>query len=121
MKPSEQWARQGFAAGPLDAHEMITLEEIGVRNLAFGSDDIHTEGTWPNTRASGQAHSPVSLKRFAGPWWLATLASPQGNAAIDDERMPGYEGRCVRCEKHRSAFYLADVTDAAQWSDWNRG
>ena len=25
--------------------------EIGVGNLAFGSDDIHTEGTWPRTRS----------------------------------------------------------------------
>lgn len=51
MKPSEQWARQGFAAGPLDATEIAQVRELGVRNLAFGSDDIHTEGTWPNTRA----------------------------------------------------------------------
>jgi len=50
MKPSEQWARQGFAAGPLDAQEIRHLDEVGVANLAFGSDDIHTEGTWPNTR-----------------------------------------------------------------------
>jgi predicted TIM-barrel fold metal-dependent hydrolase len=51
MKPTEQWARQGFAAGPLDEREIVTLNDVGVRNLAFGSDDIHTEGTWPNTRA----------------------------------------------------------------------
>ena len=50
MKPSEQWARQGFAAGPLDARETTHLADIGVNNLAFGSDDIHTEGTWPRTR-----------------------------------------------------------------------
>lgn len=51
MKPSEQWARQGFAAGPLDAREIASLSETGIKNLAFGSDDIHTEGTWPNTRS----------------------------------------------------------------------
>jgi len=51
MKPSEQWARQGFAAGPLDARETADLSEIGANNLAFGSDDIHTEGTWPRTRS----------------------------------------------------------------------
>jgi predicted TIM-barrel fold metal-dependent hydrolase len=51
MKPSEQWARQGFAAGPLDARETVSLADIGVNNLAFGSDDIHTEGTWPRTRS----------------------------------------------------------------------
>lgn len=50
MKPSEQWARQGFAAGPLDATEISRVGQLGVRNLAFGSDDIHTEGTWPHTR-----------------------------------------------------------------------
>jgi predicted TIM-barrel fold metal-dependent hydrolase len=51
MKPSEQWARQGFAAGPLDAHEISLVNTIGgSKNLAFGSGYIHTEGTWPNTR-----------------------------------------------------------------------
>jgi predicted TIM-barrel fold metal-dependent hydrolase len=50
MKPSEQWARQGFAAGPLDAREIGLRHEVGVKNLAFGSDYIHTEGTWPSTR-----------------------------------------------------------------------
>lgn len=50
MKPSEQFARQGFAAGPLDLSETTNLDEISYKNLCFGSDDIHTEGTWPNTR-----------------------------------------------------------------------
>ncbi|MBB5498667.1 amidohydrolase family protein [Paraburkholderia sp. MM5384-R2] len=50
MKPSEQWARQGFAAGPLDQNEVSKLDQLGAANLAFGSDYIHTEGTWPNTR-----------------------------------------------------------------------
>ena len=50
MKPSEQWARQGFAAGPLDAREVSLRHEVGVGNLLFGSDYIHTEGTYPNTR-----------------------------------------------------------------------
>jgi hypothetical protein len=50
MKPSEQWARQGFAAGPLDAKEVGQRHAVGVSNLLFGSDYIHTEGTFPNTR-----------------------------------------------------------------------
>lgn len=50
MKPSEQWARQGFCAGPLDAREVSHRHEVGVDNLMFGSDYIHTEGTFPNTR-----------------------------------------------------------------------
>lgn len=51
LKPSEQWARQGFAAGPLDLREVAERHDVGVANLAFGSDYIHTEGTWPSTRA----------------------------------------------------------------------
>jgi predicted TIM-barrel fold metal-dependent hydrolase len=50
MKPSEQWARQGFCAGPLDAREIQHRHEVGIANLLFGSDYIHTEGTFPNTR-----------------------------------------------------------------------
>jgi len=50
MKPSEQWARQGFCAGPLDAREISQRHEVGVGNLLFGSDYIHTEGTFPNTQ-----------------------------------------------------------------------
>jgi predicted TIM-barrel fold metal-dependent hydrolase len=50
MKPSEQWARQGFCAGPLDRHEISQRHVVGVKNLLFGSDYIHTEGTFPNTR-----------------------------------------------------------------------
>jgi predicted TIM-barrel fold metal-dependent hydrolase len=50
MKPSEQWARQGFCAGPLDAKEIAQRHTVGVGNLLFGSDYIHTEGTFPNTR-----------------------------------------------------------------------
>jgi predicted TIM-barrel fold metal-dependent hydrolase len=50
MKPSEQWARQGFCAGPLDAAEIASRNDVGVGNLMFGSDYIHTEGTFPNTR-----------------------------------------------------------------------
>jgi predicted TIM-barrel fold metal-dependent hydrolase len=50
MQPSEQWARQGFAAGPLDAREIAQRHTVGVGNLMFGSDYIHTEGTFPNTR-----------------------------------------------------------------------
>ena len=80
MKPSEMWARQGFAAGPLDARETAHLGEIGVGNLAFGSDDIHTEGTWPRTRhhlASITAHLPEDQR-----WALVA-----GNAA----RMFGFD------------------------------
>ncbi len=50
MKPSEQWARQGFCAGPLDAREIAGRQAVGVGSLLFGSDYIHTEGTYPSTR-----------------------------------------------------------------------
>lgn len=50
MSPSEQFARQGFAAGPLDINETNNLDQFDYKNLCFGSDDIHTEGSWPNTR-----------------------------------------------------------------------
>ena len=49
MKPSEQWARQGVCAGPLDTAEVADRVRVGVANLLFGSDYVHTEETFPNT------------------------------------------------------------------------
>lgn len=80
MKPSEQWARQGFCAGPLDAKEISLRQKLGVQCLMFGSDYIHTEGTFPNTR-------PHLAKILAGVPSDEAYAIVAGNAA----RMFGFD------------------------------
>lgn len=50
MSPSEQWARQGFAAGPLQSEEVEGRHRLGVETLCFGSDFIHTESSYPHSR-----------------------------------------------------------------------
>ena len=50
MKPSEQWARQGYCAGPLNQREIAARHETGIPNLCFGSDFIHTESCYPHSR-----------------------------------------------------------------------
>jgi predicted TIM-barrel fold metal-dependent hydrolase len=80
MKPSEQWARQGFCAGPLDAREIEHRHDVGIRNLLFGSDYIHTEGTFPNTR-------PHLAKILAGVPNDEAWAIVAGNA----ERLFGFD------------------------------
>lgn len=51
MLPSEQWRASCFGAGPLRPADIEARHRIGVETLAFGSDFIHIEGTYPNTRA----------------------------------------------------------------------
>ena len=80
MKPSEQWARQGFCAGPLDSQEVAIRHQVGVNNLLFGSDYIHTEGTFPNTR-------PHLAKILAGVPREEAWSIVAGNAA----RMFGFD------------------------------
>src|SRR6185295_10371158 len=49
-KPSEYW-RDNCIAGASFVHkvEIEMRDEIGVRNILFGRDYPHPEGTWPNT------------------------------------------------------------------------
>lgn len=49
-KPSEYWADNCFVgASFLARYEVAARHTVGVRNLAWGSDYPHVEGTWPNT------------------------------------------------------------------------
>mgnify|MGYP003338753213 CR=1 FL=1 len=49
MKPSEYWRRQCYVGA--SAHstraEIEARDKIGVRNIMWGSDYPHPEGTWP--------------------------------------------------------------------------
>jgi hypothetical protein len=49
-RPSAYWAEHGFAgASFIHRAELEDRHNIGVRNLMFGRDYPHPEGTWPNT------------------------------------------------------------------------
>ena len=50
LLPSEMWRRQGFASGPLEVEDVAGRYEVGVENIAWGSDYPHAEGTWPISR-----------------------------------------------------------------------
>ncbi|MDT3441906.1 MULTISPECIES: amidohydrolase family protein [unclassified Pseudofrankia] len=50
MTPTEQWKASCFAAGPLSKADVALRERIGVETIAFGSDFIHVEGTYPHSR-----------------------------------------------------------------------
>jgi predicted TIM-barrel fold metal-dependent hydrolase len=50
LMPSEQFRRQGFAAGPLKPEEVAARHALGVGNLMWGSDFPHPEGTSPHSR-----------------------------------------------------------------------
>jgi predicted TIM-barrel fold metal-dependent hydrolase len=51
MKPGEYFARNCWmAASVMGPAEIERRHQIGVRNLMWGSDYPHPEGTWPNTR-----------------------------------------------------------------------
>jgi len=51
MKPSEYFDRQVFlGASCMPRREAERRYEIGVENIAWGSDYPHPEGTWPHTR-----------------------------------------------------------------------
>jgi len=102
MKPSEQWARQGFCAGPLDAKEIDQRHTVGVGNLLFGSDYIHTEGTFPNTRPHLAEHGEedpresrlLQLDR-------ARLARRQVPILQGQGAAPGQVGQDARCRYQR--------------------
>jgi hypothetical protein len=44
------WSRQFFASGPLEKEDVAARHEVGIDNLAWGSDYPHSEGTWPISR-----------------------------------------------------------------------
>jgi predicted TIM-barrel fold metal-dependent hydrolase len=47
MRPSEYWARQGFAGSSIMTHyEIAHRHDIGVANMMFGTDFPHPEGTF---------------------------------------------------------------------------
>jgi predicted TIM-barrel fold metal-dependent hydrolase len=49
-KPSEYWASNCYIAQPYPApFEIDLLHEVGTKNLMWGADYPHQEGTWPNT------------------------------------------------------------------------
>jgi predicted TIM-barrel fold metal-dependent hydrolase len=53
MKPSDYFHRNVFlGASCMPRREAECRHEIGVGNIAWGTDFPHPEGTWPNTRAS---------------------------------------------------------------------
>ena len=53
LKPSEYFARNVLVgASCMPRREAERRREIGVENIAWGSDFPHPEGTWPNTAAN---------------------------------------------------------------------
>lgn len=51
LSPSQYWTRNCFIGGSfLAPYEVAARDVVGIRNLCWGSDYPHTEGTWPNTR-----------------------------------------------------------------------
>ena len=52
LRPSEYWARQCFlgASPPAGRAEVEARHAIGVRNILWGSDYPHAEGSWPWSR-----------------------------------------------------------------------
>jgi predicted TIM-barrel fold metal-dependent hydrolase len=52
MLPTEQWRASCFAAGPIGKADVAVRDRIGVETILFGSDFIHVEGTYPNSRAT---------------------------------------------------------------------
>lgn len=52
MKPSEYWYRQGYlgASPPVGPREVRARDKVGTRNIMWGSDYPHREGTWPYTQ-----------------------------------------------------------------------
>jgi predicted TIM-barrel fold metal-dependent hydrolase len=47
MRPSDYWARQGFAGSSIMTHyEVAHRNDIGVANMMFGTDFPHPEGTF---------------------------------------------------------------------------
>ena len=50
LLPSEMWHRQFCACGPLETEDIDGRHQVGVANIAWGSDYPHSEGTWPISR-----------------------------------------------------------------------
>jgi len=49
--PSEYWATNCFLSGSFLAHYEVEMrDEVGLRNLMWGTDYPHMEGTWPHTK-----------------------------------------------------------------------
>lgn len=72
-KPSEYWVDHCMvAASFISRGEVAMREEIGIQNLAFGTDYPHPEATWPTTRAwlngafSGQGVSEQDARLILG-------------------------------------------------------
>jgi predicted TIM-barrel fold metal-dependent hydrolase len=65
MRPSEYWRRNCYIAGSfLAPYETAMTECVGERNLMWGADYPHTEGTWPHTHeALRHAFSTVPVER----------------------------------------------------------
>ncbi len=52
-RPSEYWTDNCFMCGSfLAPFEVALRDQVGLRNLLWGSDYPHPEGTWPRTRAA---------------------------------------------------------------------
>lgn len=74
LKPSEYFARNIRIGASIPRREAELRHAIGVRNLMWGSDFPHPEGTWPETAARLEA----SFKGLPDPEIAAILG---GNAA----------------------------------------
>jgi predicted TIM-barrel fold metal-dependent hydrolase len=75
MKPSEYFARQVFlGASCMPRREAQLRHQIGLRNIMWGSDYPHPEGSWPRTR-------PQMLETFRGLPDEEIAAMLGGNAA----------------------------------------
>lgn len=52
LPPSEYWKRQCFiGASSMTPKEARARERIGLRNMMWGADFPHVEGTWPHSRS----------------------------------------------------------------------
>ncbi|MFP2900285.1 amidohydrolase family protein [Corallococcus sp. 4LFB] len=54
MKPSEYWARQCYVGTFMFREEAEQRHAIGLKNILWGSDFPHLEGTWPHSKKSMQ-------------------------------------------------------------------
>jgi predicted TIM-barrel fold metal-dependent hydrolase len=75
LKPSEYFARNvALGASCMPRREALLRHEIGLRNIMWGSDYPHPEGSWPFTRAQ-------MLETFRGLPEAEIAAMLGGNAA----------------------------------------
>ena len=66
MSPMEQWHRQFFVTSFFAEDEVELRHTLGVRNMMWGSDFPHVEGTYPNSRQHLAKLSPGSERRGRG-------------------------------------------------------